>query len=61
MNGYHVPCYQAGEFASTIDRVLKNELLQMSENAKMYVNEKFSWDFVISQYLNFLKKVYTSN
>jgi len=57
VNGYKVPSENAPLFAEKIDDILSNELNTLSRRAKKFVNEKFSWDFVISQYLDFLRDV----
>jgi len=57
VNGYRIPAEDDYQFASKIDEVLKNELPLLSVRSKQYVTEKFSWDFVISKYLDFLKSV----
>jgi len=57
VNGYRVPSKNAGKFASKIDEVLHNELQALSKSSRKFVAEKFSWDFVISQYLDFLERV----
>jgi len=57
VNGYRVPSENAGQFAAKVDEVLRNELQSLSKSSRKFVTEKFSWDFVISQYLDFLEKV----
>ena len=57
VNGYRVQPENANEFALKIDEVLKYELPELSKSSKKFVLEKFSWDYVISQYLNFLEDV----
>lgn len=57
VNGYRVPPENAEQFAKKIDEVLQNELPVMSQSCSTFVEEKFSWDFVISQYLDFLSRV----
>lgn len=57
VNGYRVPSKNSGKFAAKVDQVLRNELQTLSKSSRKFVAEKFSWDFVISQYLDFLDKV----
>ncbi|REL33230.1 glycosyltransferase family 4 protein [Rhodohalobacter sp. SW132] len=57
VNGYRVPAEDHDQFALKIDKVLNDELSALSERSKQYVTEKFSWDFVISKYLDFLDSV----
>lgn len=59
VNGYRVPHGEAGLFAGKIDEVLTNELESLSDSAKKYVNDNFSWDSVADKYITYLKsKVY---
>lgn len=60
VNGYRVPSKNAREFAAKIDEVLRDELKTLSKSSRKFVSEKFSWDFVISQYLDFLERVKSS-
>lgn len=54
-NGYRIPHGEADKFAQKIDAVLDNELVELSEKAKKYSGEKFSWDSVVDKYVTFLK------
>lgn len=53
-NGYRVPHGEPDLFARKIDKVLEDELNILSEKAKQYTGEKFSWDSVVSKYVSFL-------
>lgn len=57
VNGYRVQPENADEFALKIDEVLIHELPELSKSSKKFVLEKFNWDYVISQYLDFLDNV----
>ena len=57
VNGYRVQPKEAQQFAEKIDHVLQNELQKLSKSSLRYVTKKFSWDFVITQYLDFLDNV----
>ncbi len=57
VNGHKTPALNAERFAEKIDDILSENLETISESSRTYVLEKFSWDFVISQYLNFLHEV----
>lgn len=61
INGYKVPAENAVKFAEVIDSTLMNELETISKSSRRYVLEKFSWDSVASQYLNFLQEVIKRN
>jgi len=55
INGYRVPHGEAELFAQKIDDVLNNELTELSEKARNYAGENFSWDSVVNKYVSFLK------
>lgn len=56
-NGYRVPHSEPHNFAQKIDLVLEKELNVLSNSSKKYVLEKFSWDTVVDEYVNFLEEV----
>jgi len=57
VNGYRVPHSDAKQFAEKITETLHGDLQALSESSKKYVNEKFSWNCVADQYVNFLKNI----
>jgi phosphatidyl-myo-inositol dimannoside synthase len=57
VNGYRVTHSNPKIFAQKVDQVLEKELKQLSDSSKKYVLEQFSWDTVVNQYVNFLRKV----
>ncbi|MCH8486075.1 MAG: glycosyltransferase family 4 protein [Candidatus Cyclonatronum sp.] len=60
VNGYRIPELDAGAFAQTIDRVMAEELDQLSVRAREYVQSRFSWEAVSKAYIKHLSKfVYT--
>lgn len=60
VNGYRVPYDQPDEFASKIDAVLNNDLEKLSVSSREYVEENFSWDRVVTRYLDYLNSVISS-
>lgn len=61
VNGYRVPFDEPEKFASRIDKVLHNNLGELSNRTKLYVEQKFSWNSVVDQYLEYLGKVTANN
>jgi phosphatidyl-myo-inositol dimannoside synthase len=57
VNGYRVSHSKPKIFAQKVDEVLENELEKLSDSSKKYVLNQFSWNTVVNQYVNFLKKV----
>lgn len=57
INGYRVPHSDAVIFAQKVDDVLGTELNILSESARKYVLERFNWDTVVKEYVDFLKEV----
>jgi len=57
VNGYRIPHGKPELFAQKIDQVLENELGRLSESSKKYVLDRFSWDTIIKEYVNFLNEV----
>ncbi len=57
VNGYKIPHRESDLFAQKIDYVLENELSELSKKSKEYVQEHYSWDTVVDQYISFLKRV----
>ncbi|MDX1642296.1 MAG: glycosyltransferase family 4 protein [Balneolaceae bacterium] len=57
VNGYRIPHGEADLFAQKIDYVLENELDDLSEKSKEYVQKHYSWDTVVDQYISFLKSI----
>lgn len=57
VNGYKIPHSKPDFFAQKIDYVLENELDELSEKSKEYVQKYYSWDTVVDQYISFLKRV----
>lgn len=56
-NGYRVPHSKPEIFAQKIDQVLEKELENLSKSSKKYVSDRFSWDTVVNEYVNFLAEV----
>ncbi|MDZ7772043.1 MAG: glycosyltransferase family 4 protein [Balneolaceae bacterium] len=56
-NGWKIPTRQAGAFAGKINELLAADLTDFGERARAWVLEKFSWEKVAGEYLDFLKKV----
>lgn len=57
MNGYKIADNNEKEFAAKIDSTLQNELETLSESAKEYVLENFTWNKVADRYISYLKTV----
>lgn len=57
VNGYRIPHGEANLFAQKIDYVLENELDDLSEKSKEYVQKHYSWDTVVDRYISFLKSI----
>ena len=57
VNGYKIPHGESDLFAQKIDYVLEKELQELSKKSKEYVQEHYSWDTVVDQYISFLKRV----
>lgn len=57
VNGYKIPHGKSDLFAQKIDYVLNEELDELSKKSKEYVQEHYSWDTVVDQYIAFLKRV----
>lgn len=57
VNGYKITTGDSNEFAKTIDRVLENELAELSEKCRSYVFDKFTWENVSKRYIHFLSEV----
>ena len=56
-NGYRVPTLSPDRFARKIHEVLHDNLEQFSEQTRSYVQERFSWNHVAQQYIDYLKSV----
>jgi len=56
-NGYLIPEGNAELFAAKIDAVLTDELQDLSEACKKYVEDRFNWGYIIDQYILVLKKI----
>ncbi|HLR33265.1 MAG TPA: glycosyltransferase, partial [Fodinibius sp.] len=57
-NGYRVPTLDAAQFAETVRVMMNNKkLTDFSDQARSYVQEKFDWNHVAEQYLNYLQTV----
>ncbi|MCH8495338.1 MAG: glycosyltransferase family 4 protein [Balneolales bacterium] len=59
MNGYRIEVGDSSKFAQTIDRVLTEELQTLSDSARKYVQNQFTWDQVMQRYLQYLQVVLT--
>lgn len=59
-NGYLVPPLNAEEFAKQVDGILKTDLEQLSEQTRIYVKDKFSWERIAKQYISYLRSVMDS-
>lgn len=57
VNGYRINPGDSLNFASTIDRVLKSELMSLSETCRNYVLEHFTWEKVSKRYIHYLQNV----
>lgn len=57
VNGYRVEHSRPELFSQTIDKVLESEILTLSESARNYAVETFSWEKVVNSYINFLSEV----
>jgi len=57
-NGYKCPPLDAVTFASTIDRVLQDELTHLSACCVEYVYDQFTWDNVAGRYVQYLQSLY---
>ncbi len=57
VNGYRVPHSRPSKFAEKVDQVLGMELESLSSSSRDYVMNRFSWDTVVLQYVDFLQKV----
>lgn len=59
MNGYRIEVNNSNLFACTIDRVLNDELQTLSDSARKYVQNQFTWEQVMQRYLQYLQIVLT--
>lgn len=59
-NGFLISPFNAADFAGRINTLLQNDLEQISERARTYVQHKFSWKKVSEQYLGYLEQVIDS-
>ena len=57
VNGYRVPSGEAEQFAAKIDKVMQEELQELSKKTKEYVLNRFSWTSVVDKYVTFLKSL----
>ena len=57
INGYRIPYGDAAAFAEKIDFILINNLNELSETSREYVNCTFTWDAVVENYVTFLKRL----
>jgi phosphatidyl-myo-inositol dimannoside synthase len=57
VNGYRVPHSNPDQFASKVNDVLENNLVELSESAEKYVKENFNWNSVVDRYISYLKSV----
>jgi phosphatidylinositol alpha-1,6-mannosyltransferase len=56
-NGYKIGVRQSQDFANTVDELIQNNLEEMSETAREFVLENFTWNKVAQQYISYLKDV----
>lgn len=57
VNGYRVPHSDPAVFAQKVDEVLGSDLYRLSESAKEYVLDRFSWNTVVKDYVSYLREV----
>jgi phosphatidyl-myo-inositol dimannoside synthase len=57
VNGYRVPHSNPEKFASKVNDVLENNLVELSVSAEKYVKENFNWNSVVDRYISYLKSV----
>lgn len=57
INGYKIEPGNSVEFAQKIDAVLHEERSELSESARKFVMETFTWEHVASKYLLYLNEV----
>ena len=56
-NGYRIPALNADLFVQKVDEVLQDDLPAYAEETRNFVREKFSWQTVTQQYLDYLERV----
>ncbi|WP_040368044.1 glycosyltransferase family 4 protein [Balneola vulgaris] len=56
-NGYKIGVRQSQDFANTVDELIQSNLEEMSETAREFVLENFTWNKVAQQYISYLKDV----
>lgn len=61
VNGYRIPHNNPDLFAEKIDYVLNNELDDLSEKSKEYVQKYYSWNTVVDRYISFLRSIVKSD
>ncbi len=59
-NGYLIQPWDSVGFAKQVNDLLKIDLEQLSEQARTYVRDKFSWKRVAKQYISYLRSVMDS-
>lgn len=56
-NGYRVPPENPDRFSEKVNQVLENGFSRLSDSARSYVQERFNWERVSEQYLDYLQNV----
>ncbi|MDX1672876.1 MAG: glycosyltransferase family 4 protein, partial [Balneolaceae bacterium] len=56
-NGYRVPPENPDRFSEKVNQVLENGFSRFSDSARSYVQERFNWERVSEQYLDYLQNV----
>lgn len=56
-NGFKIPVGDHIQFAQTINRLVSSDLESLSESSKAYVFDNFTWDKVVSLYIDYLTEV----
>ncbi len=56
-NGFKVPPLNPKKFAETVESVLLNDMRQLANDSREYVQEHFAWKRVARRYINYLQKI----
>jgi phosphatidyl-myo-inositol dimannoside synthase len=56
-NGFKIEPGNAQAFATKIDELFEGNRSELNESSKLYVNNKFSWDYVAAGYVDYLRFV----
>ena len=56
-NGYRVPPLDEQAFAGKVNAILENGLLELSESARSFVQQQFSWEHVAEKYVQYIQQV----